>query len=624
MTTPNVKRKLTAIFSADVKGYSRLMSEDEVDTVEAIKRHREMMSSLIGQHRGRVIDSSGDNLLAEFASVVDAVQCAVEIQEVLRARNAEVPDNRKMLFRIGINLGDVIEDEGRIYGDGVNIAARIEGLAEPGGICISRSVYSQIKKKLMLDYEDMQEHTVKNITEPVRVYRIPMEPQVRKEKQAAVKKWPWVVLATALATVAAVTIWHLYLRPAPPPAEIALQAQPVLELSDKPSIAVLPFINRSGNPKDEYFSDGLTEQIITAISKIGHILVIARSSSFKYKGKEIDVQQVGRDLGVRHVMDGSVQRSGDRIRITVQLVDVATGRHRWAESYDSDLKDIFALQDEITLKVMTELQVKLTDGEQARLFAKGTKNLPAFERYSQGLQQIRRLDEEGNVLARKMAKEAIALDPQYPTAFALLGWTHLNDVWFHWSKSPIASLDKAFELAQKVIALDDSETDGHRLLGYVYLFRKQHAKAIAAGERAVALLPNGADTVVSLAEFFRYAGRHAEAIASYKKGIRLSPFCPSLFFHGLARSYFFVGQYEEAIAASKKALTRSPNSIAAHYGLAAIYATVGHEKEARAEAGEVYRLNPKFSLDHIAKTFPFKKETEKKFFIDSLRKAGLK
>jgi len=373
MTTEGFKRKLTAILSADVKGYSRLMGEDEEATVKTITTYREVMTTLINQHQGKVLDSPGDNLLAEFASVVDAVQCAVAVQKEFKARNAELPENRKMQFRIGINLGDVIQEGDRIYGDGVNIAARLESIAEPEGICISRTAFDHIESKLPLGYEYLGDQTVKNIVKPVGAYRVMMEPRVTvagtsEEKRFGLRRWQWAALAMVAVLVigaAAVAMWNFYLRPSPPPVEVAREKTPGLELPKKPSIAVLPFVNIGGDPEQEYFSDGITEEIIITLSKVPHMFVIARNSVFTYKGKSVKVQQVSEDLGVRYVLKGSVQKSGEWIRVTAQLVDATTGHHLWAERYDRDLKDLFALQDEITVKILTALQMQLTEGEQA-------------------------------------------------------------------------------------------------------------------------------------------------------------------------------------------------------------------------------------------------------------------
>jgi len=360
MITGDVKRKLTAIFSADVEGYSSLMEEDELATVETLTSHKGIMGKLIKQYRGRVVDSTGDNLLAEFISVVDAVQCAVEVQQVLSAKNEALSENRRMNFRIGINLGDVIEEGEVIYGDGVNVAARVESLAEGGGISISGTAYDQLGKKLPLGYEYIGEQSVKNIEKPVRVYRVLPQAEaagkVIGEKRPISRHWRWAAVAL-IVVVGALVIWNFYFRPPFEPASVERMA---FALPDKPSIAVLPFVNMSEDPKQEYFSDGLTEEIITALSKVPRLFVIARNSTFSYKGKSVKVNQVAEELGVRYVLEGSVRKAGDRVRITAQLIDALGGHHLWAERYEKDLKDIFALQDEITMKIVTSLQVSLT------------------------------------------------------------------------------------------------------------------------------------------------------------------------------------------------------------------------------------------------------------------------
>jgi len=629
MATERVKRKLTAILSADVEGYSRLMGEDEAATVRTITAYRETLSGLIQQYRGRVVDSPGDNLLAEFASVVDAVQCAVEVQEVLKLKNAELPGDRRMQFRIGINLGDVIEEGDRIYGDGVNIAARIEGLAEGGGICIAGSAYEQIENKLALGYEYLGEHTVKNISKPIRVYRVPMESraatEVRKEKRAGLRQRAALVLVAVLIIGAGVAaVWNFYLRRSPASMGAASGEKMAFPLPDKPSIAVLPFTNMSGDPMQEYFSDGITEDIITGLSKIPRLFVIARNSTFTYKNKPVKIQQAGRELGVRYVLEGSVQKSGKRIRITAQLIDASTEQHLWSERYDRDLKDIFALQDEITMKIMTALQVKLTEGEQARLFGKGTTNLQAYEKVLQGMEHLRRLNIVGNVQARELFEEAIALDPEYSTAYALLAQTHLLDVWLGSSKSPDKSIEKSAELVQKALALDDTLALTHTLWSHIYRLKRQHDKAVAEGERAVALNPNGADAHANFAPILFSAGKPEQALAMIKKAIRLNPFPPNIYFLHLGSAYLNTGQYEEAITAYKKALIGEPDNLFAHLSLVATYSFLGRNEEARAEAEEVRRVAPKFSLDYFEKINPAKNRVDLERYIDALRKAGLK
>ena len=383
MAEKSFKRKLTAILSADVEGYSRLMGEDEDATIRILTTYRELMSTIIQKHRGRVVDSPGDNLLAEFSSVVDTVRCAVEIQEELRVRNAELPENRRMEFRIGINLGDVVEEGERIYGDGVNITARVEGLAERGGICISGTVYDSIKNKLSLSYDSLGEHTVKNIKEPVRVYRMRVGPDatasgVSKEKRHGVKRWQWTALAAVVVLiVGAVAIWNFYFRlPSVEPVSVEKMAFP---LPDKPSIAVLPFKNLSEDPKQEYFSDGITNDIITDLSKFGGLFVVASNSTFTYKNKPTKVQEVSRDLGVRYVLEGGVQKAQDRVRINAQLIDATTGQHLWAERFDRSLDDIFAVQDEITEKIVATVFVKLDSAARHRAMRKPTESAEAYD-----------------------------------------------------------------------------------------------------------------------------------------------------------------------------------------------------------------------------------------------------
>ena len=584
MTTEGFKRKLTTMFSADVAGYSRLMGEDEAATVKTLTTYRDIMAELIKQHRGRVVDSPGDNVLAEFTSVVDAVQCAVAVQKELQARNAELPEDRRMEFRLGINLGDVIEEEDRIYGDGVNIAARLEALADPGGICISKTAFDQIETKLPLGYEYLGEQTVKNIAKPVGAYQVVMEPRVT----------------------------------------VAGKEEKVLPLPEEPSIAVLPFANISGDPDQEYFSDGLTEEIITALSKVDKMFVIASNSTFSYKGKPVKVQQVGEELGVRYVLEGSVRKAGDRVRITAQLIDALTGHHLWAERYDRDLKDIFALQDEITMRILTALRLTLTEGEQARVYDRGTENLDSFLKVLQGMHYLLRFNEDDNVVARQMFEEAVPLDPENPVAHTTLGWTHMMDVWYGSSESPGKSMERASELAQKAIALDETQDSAHSLLGHIYLMMRQYDMAIAEGERAVALNPNGADAHAHLAMTLNYVGRREEATALFKKAIRLNPMPPNWYLTHLAFNYRFTGKNEEANATFQKVLQRNPDDLWAQIGLAVSYSMEGREKEARAQAAEVLRIDPKFSLEYFAKTIPNKNQADTELTIDALRKAGLK
>jgi adenylate cyclase len=628
MTEKSLDRKLRAILSADVKGYSRLMGEDEEHTIKTITAYRETFFSLISKHKGRVVDSPGDNILAEFASALNAVNSAIEIQKTLKEKNVDLPDNRKMEFRIGINLGDIVQEGDRIYGDGVNVAARIEGLADPGGVCISRNVCDQVKKKLTnLGYEYIGAHDVKNISEPVRVYKILTEPEYAgKVIGEETPKPAWPRTATAALVILGIlacvlVVWNLYTRrPTIEPASVEKMAFP---LPDKPSIAVLPFDNLTGDPQQEYFSDGMTEEIITALSKVPNLLVIARNSTFSYKGKPVRIRQVAEDLGVRYVLEGSVQREGNRVRVTAQLIDAVKGHHLWAERYDRELKDTFALQDDITGNILSALAVKLTKGEQATIRPKGTDNLEAYLKELQAIWYLQRRTKEGNFRARQLAEEAMALDPEYAAVYITLAFCSIHDVFYGWSKSGKESLEQAFELAQKAISLDESSPIAYVLLSSVYMFKKQYEKAIAEAELAIAFDPNGDSAYSQLGTVLQMVGRPQEAIAPLEKAIRLNPNGPSLYFRRLGSAYRDIGRYEEAIVQLKKAIKLTPDSLYPHIGLAATYSLSGRDKEARAEVSEVLKIQPKISLKRLAKRVAYKNQADIDRLINALRKAGL-
>jgi adenylate cyclase len=632
MSTKDFKRKLSAILSADVAGYSRLMGEDEAETVEAITTCREIMGGLIRQHRGRVVDSPGDNILAEFASVVDAVQCAVAVQKEFQARNTELPENRRMEFRIGINLGDVIEEEDRIYGDGVNIAARLEALADPGGICVSKTAFDHIETKLPLGYEFLGDQTVKNIARPVGAYRVLMDPRVtvagvvEKEKAVPVGRRKAILaggVALALVVIAAL-IWNYYFRP--PPMEVASVEKMAFPLPNKPSIAVLPFNNLSGDPTQDYIADGISENIISALSKISEMFVIASNSTFTYKGKPVKVQQVSEELGVRYVLEGSAQKIGNRVRITAQLIDATTGHHLWSEKYDRDMKDLFALQDEIAHKIIVELQVKLTEGEQARVSHKSTTNLEAWSYAVRGL----KLFERGSI-AKAMAlfERAVKLDPNYVWAWVRLAWTHL--VASRYSQSPSESFNKAVQISQKVLVLDDTDSDVHALLGNIYLRQKRYKEAIAEGKKAIVLGPTNAQAHVLLAVTMNWVGRFDDAIPLVEKAMRLHPYYPAYYLTWLGAAYRMTGRYEEALTVYKQLLDRSLKGefidFVPHLFLAEVYAELGQDEKARTHAAEVLRLKPKFSLKSLYKPtthYNYKDPAHLERRVNALRKAGLK
>jgi len=629
MATQDFKRKLTAIFSADVKGYSLLMANDEVHTIQTLKFYQQIMTDLIQQHSGRVVDNPGDNLLAEFPSAVDAVVCAVEVQKKLKKENACFVQGKRLQFRIGVNIGDVVHDGDRIYGNGVNVAARIEGLAEPGGICISRTAYDHVKGKLDFGYKYLGEHTVKNIAEPVRVYRVLMEPEAagkvigEKRFLGRISRKVAVSAIIILAIFAGGLIgWNIYLQKTKKVEPASLE-KIEFPLPDKPSIAVLPFDNLTGDPQQEYFSDGMTEEIITALSKVPYLFVIARNSTFSYKGKPVKIRQVAEELGVRYVLEGSVRRAGDRVRVTAQLIDAIKGHHLWAERYERELKDTFTLQDEITGNILSALDVKLTRGKQATIRRKGTDNLEAYLKILQARWYSDNRTKEGYFQARQLAEEAMALDPEYASAYIILAFCHIREVFFGWSKSPKESLEQALELAQKAISLDESSPSCYVLLSSIYMFKKQYEKAIAEGERAIALDPNGADAYSQLGTVLQMVGRQQEAITPLEKAIRINPMAPSIYFRRLGTAYRDIGRYEDAIVQLKKAINLSPDSLYPHSALAATYSLAGRDEEARAEVSEVLRIQPKISLESLSKRVAYKNKADIDRLIDALRKAGL-
>ncbi len=628
LATARYRRKLAAILSADARDYCRLMGEDEAGTIHAIRTHFQAISEEIAGHRGRLVDTSGDNLLADFASVVDAVQCAVAIQEKIRLGNAELPEARRIVFRIGINLGDVIEEEGRIYGDGVNIAARIESLAEPGAVYISGTAYDQVKNKITVGYEYQGEQQVKNIQDPVRVYKVLPDAEAPGIRQASLLwagRWKTALLAGAaglFVAAVAVSIWYEYLRPALPRGGTAHLQRQALLLPDKPSIAVLPFENMTGDPKQEYFTDGFTEQIITSLSKIPALFVISRNSTFTYRGKSVKVQQVGEELGVRYVLEGSVQKSSSRIRINVQLIDATTGHHVWAESYDRNLKDIFSLQDDVILKILTALQVNLTSGEQVRVWAEGTKSLEAYMKLMQCREYLYRGNRESILLARRMAEEAIVLDPKYANAYVWLGATHMNEVFIGASR-PKESIAKAIELTQKALAMNGSLGEAHSRLGVLYSWSGRYDEGIVAAERGVELNPNSGQANFFLGLVLRYAGKSKEAIPVLQKALRLEPLAPDIYFQNLALVYFQTGDCKEAIAACEKGLKRELNNLNSRVIMAAVYGSCGREKEARNAASEVLRIKPDFTVESYTRILPYKNPSDRDRSAQGLRKAGL-
>ncbi len=606
------------------------MGRDEGKTLTTLKAHSRLITSRIQQHRGRVVSFHGDSLLAEFVSAVDAVQCAVAIQDDLKGKNEELPEESRMFFRIGINLGDVIDEEGNLYGDGVNIATRLQEMAEPGGICISRNIHDHVKNKLEVGYRYLGSHRVKNITDPVQVYRVLPEPdgsgKTVGDLLSRLRGWQKSVLALAGVLLLGVGILAVLRHAEPPgssPGNFApLAGKKKLPLPDKPSIAVLPFENMTGDPGQEYFADGFTEEIISSLSKVPELFVISRNSSFTYKGRPVKVQQVSEELGVRYVLEGSVQKSGDHVRINAQLIDAVSGKHLWSEHFDRALKEIFGLQDEVILKITSALSVNLTVGEQARAWAEGTKNLEAYLKVLQVRELLLQGNQESIALARRMAEEAISLDPNYAEAYALLGTSYMVEVWIRPNR-PKESIAKAIELTRKALALNGSLADAHSRLGMLYTWSGRYDEAIAEAERGVDLDPNSAMANYFLANVLRYAGRSKEAIPVIRKALRLEPFPPDLYVQQLALIYFQSGDCGNAVATSDKGLYRHPDSLNSRAIRAAIYGYCGREEEAKKEAAEVLRINPRFTVESYTKNIPYKYPANRNLTIQGLRKAGL-
>ena len=628
MADEGFKRKLTAILSADAVGYSRLMAEDEAATVKTMASYRKIMSSLIKQHRGRVVDSPGDNVLAEFSSVVDAVQCAVAVQNEIQTKNADLPDNRRMKFRIGVNLGDVIDEEDRLYGDGVNIAARLESMADPGGICVSKTAFDQIETKLPLGYEYLGEQSVKNIPKPVRAYRVLMKPdavgKVIGEKRFLgrfSRKTAMTAIIALVIVAAGLVGWNIYLQQSTKiePASADNMAFP---LPDKPSIAVLPFDNLSGDPEQDNFCDGLTWDIITALSKIPDLFIIARSSVFTYQGKSVKVKQVAEELGVRYVLEGSVRKAEESVRVNAHLIDALEGNHLWTERYDRSLENIFTIQDEITMKILTALQVKLTEGEKVHALTKSANNLNAYLKWVEGRKHFLLLNRDDNIKAKQLLKESISIDPEFSSPYVDLAWTHILDPRYGLSKSLKESLGRATQLAQKAISLDESSPFAQSVLGSVFLAKRQYDNAIAQAEKAVAVGPGDSLAIAQLGRNLAYAGRYEESLARFEQAIRLDPIALNWYSMFVAHCYLFLERYEEAIETLKKVLDKNPKNIMARIRLAAAYSLLGREKEARAEAEKILNQNPKWNISSIAK-WPIKNKADSELFKNALRKAGL-
>ena len=580
-----MERRLAGILFADVVGYSRLMGEDEPGTHTSLMAHREaLIDPKIAEHHGRIVKSTGDGVLVEFGSVVDAIVCANEIQQAMAERNADIPSARRIEFRIGVNLGDVIVERDDIYGDGVNIAARLEGLADPGGICISAKVYEEVRGKLALAFEDLGQREVKNIAEGVHVYRI-----AGHGAEAAPPKAP-------------------------------------LALPDKPSIAVLPFDNMSGDPEQEYLVDGITEDLITALSKIRWFFVIARNSTFTYKGQAIEVRQVARELGVRYVLEGSVRKAGNRLRVTAQLIDATTGRHVWAERYDREIEDIFDLQDEMTLTIVGAVEPELSAAERDRALSKPPENLDAWESYQRGLWHMWRYERADHLQALNLLTRANDLDPRFAPAYAYLAYVHYESVIMGWSENPADILDAGMAAANKALALDDRDPVAYFAAGRIHMMQGRPDDSIASLKTAIELNPSFGLAYHGLGMALTLAGRLDEAKEALVMPERLSPRDPILWattvIHALA--CILSKDYEDAVLWARKTI-QNPRSKGywPPATLAAALAHLGQMEEARAAVAAALEAKLDLTLAYVAKTLLTKEPGGLDPYLDGLRKAGL-
>jgi adenylate cyclase len=584
------KRRLAAIFAADVEGYSRLMGADEVATLDALTARREILDGLIATHGGRIANTAGDSVLAEFGSAVDTVRCAVEAQGALAKANSTLPESRHINFRMGVHVGDVMIRAGDLFGDGVNIAARLQTLARAGGLCVSGVTYDQVRKILPLEFTDLGMQTVKNIEESIRAY------EVKAQGEAASST----------------------LREAS-----SLGDGKPLALPDKPSVAVLPFENMSGDPEQEYFADGMVEEIITALSRFKWLFVIARNSSFTFKGKAVDIKEVGRRLGVRYVLEGSVRKASGKVRITGQLIDAVTGAHLWADRFERDLTDVFALQDEVTVAVVSAIQPKLLQTEIALATRRRPENLTAYDCYLRALPQFYLSTREGLAEAIRLAQRALELDPRFGLVAALAGICHTNNVLWGYAVDPQFERKEAVRLFRLALRIDDSDPETLAWAAFISAHMLGDSESeIEMAERAVALNPNSFYAWNGRGWVYRVAGLPEEAIRSFERAIRMSPVDPLLYrpFTGIGYALIELGRFDEAIVAGKKAHRQNPFFSPAHRCLASAFAHLGRDAEAREAAAHLLEVDPGFTISaFIARGG----QSNAKLLIEGLRKAGL-
>jgi len=581
MPPERVVRKLAAILAADVAGYSRLMGMDEEGTLARLKTHRrELIDPKIAEHHGRVVKTTGDGILTEFPSVVDAVRCAVEIQKGMTERNASEMSERRIEFRVGINVGDIIIDGDDIHGDGVNIAARLEALAEPGGICVSQRTHEDAAGKVAATFEDMGEQQLKNIVRPVRVYRVLCDGASARE-------------------------------------------QPTLALPDKPSIAVLPFQNMSGDPDQEYFADGITEDITTALSRLRWFFVIARNSSSAYKGKVADVRRIARELGVRYVLEGSIRKGGDRLRITAQLIDAMTGNHIWAERYDRKVADIFELQDEITSNVVATIEPQLYAAEDFRAMRKPPENLDAWDCVARALSLIMKMTRDDNAAAQELLRRAIAIDPAYARAYSLLAFSGSLAFSRGWQPSE-SVLSLTWDVAQKAARLDADDPWAHLALGHLHRQRRELQEAVAEFQNALALNPNFAFAHTHLGLALCFLGRAEEALAEIDTAERLSPRDFQAGLNSIARAIacFINERYREGADFARKAVRQNPDTAGAYHMVVVNCALAGDVEAARAALQTLKRLEPELAVETLDMAVYAREEDRRRYF-EAFRLAGL-
>ena len=627
---PSRKRKLAAILHMDVVGFSRLMGEDEAGTHRALGEMRGAVDPLIAAHGGRIVSTAGDSLLADFTSVVDALSCAVEMQRAARAINDPIPPERRLELRIGVNLGDVIVDGDDIFGDGVNIAARLEALAQPGTVCISQTVYDQVRNKLDLDYRPLGSHRVKNIAEPVRAYAVgPTVASTRRKRS-----WRLLVVAAGAAALilAGVGTWAFYagagreffgLGAVPSPVEVGSLTAPA-RLAGRPSVAVLPFENLSGDPSQDFFSDGIAEDVITALGHFSNLLVVAKPASFQFKGQKLAPSEIGRRLDVRYLLDGSVRRAGDRVRVTAELTEAATGRSIWSQAYDAEIKDIFGVQEDIARRVVGAAAVKLTRFERERALGKPTGNLDAYEYVLRGREVFSHATRESNHEAREMFQHAIDLDPSYAAAYSELGLSLVEAISSGWTEFVADDLGRAETLAQKALSLDPASTTAYRLLAEIDMMKGRVDLALDNSERALEINPNDADSFRERGAMLIWAGKAAEAAPWLQGALRLDPTnARAAFLLGMAD--YFLDRYGEAVEAMNRGLAGNLGRTTQLIGrpvLAATYAELNRSQDAERERTAVMRTAPFFDAERFASQFATTEAHDQ--VLEGLKKAGFR